>query len=242
MKKWSIFLLIRMVVVFSLVHAAALFLPALIFQHIVLRLIGGSIFQIAVGMLISILNVILLLLMATVCTGIAAQILRLRYSGDHSLDLSNKEVRNWLLSLSIYLPLAIILDLFHVYPLKTVHIRLFGGRIGKGVIIGGLVTDPMMLEIGDYTVIGGFTKIYGHTVEHRRIKFDKVRIGSTCSVGSRATVLAGSAMENRSMLAAQSLLTKNSVIPSGRTFIGVPAKEVTEKLRGRKRFALEAIR
>jgi len=95
-------------------------------------------------------------------------------------------VRNWLLSQLIYLPTAVILDFFHLYTLKTLHVQLFGGQVGKNVVMGGFVTDPSLIEVGDNTVVGGFSTIVGHAVERGKIYFGKVIIEKNCSLGIRA--------------------------------------------------------
>ena len=219
-------LALRVVLLFIVVHTTALFPPAVLFRYVILELMGRNVFHLVAAIFLLTLDLLLLLLMATVCSGIASQILKLRYSGGHSLDLRNHEVQKWLLSLCIYLPTAVVLNLFHLYPLKSLHIKLFGGKIGRGVVMGGFVTDPAFLEVGDYSVLGGFSYIYGHAVEHGTVRFGKVTIGKNCGVGTRATVLAGAVMEDGSMLGAQSLLPKNARIPAGKIYGGVPAREL----------------
>jgi acetyltransferase-like isoleucine patch superfamily enzyme len=229
MKGLTLVLVLKMALLLSLVYTAALFGPLLILHYCILDFIRKGPFCALLGAVMLIWDLMLLLLTATICSGICAKTLNLKYSGEHSLDLRNQEVQKWLLSQIIYIPIAVILDLFHLYPLKSLHIRLFGGRIGRGVVIGGMVTDPALLEVGDHSVIGGFSVILGHAVERGRIKFGKVKIGQYCGVGTRATVLAGSVLEDSSVLGAHSLLPKNSTIPAGKTFAGVPAKEIAAK-------------
>jgi hypothetical protein len=168
----------------------------------------GGILELMAATVLLVIDIILLIIMATLCSGLAARIFNLKYSGRHRFDLRNPEVAKWLLSLVAYLPIAVVLDFFHLYPLKSLHIRLFGGNIGKGVIVGGLILDPCLLDVDDYSVIGGFSTILCHAVERSIIRFNRVKIGKQCGVGTRATILPGAVMEDRSFLAAQSFLPK----------------------------------
>jgi acetyltransferase-like isoleucine patch superfamily enzyme len=172
-----------------------------------------------------------LILGAIVFPGLLWRILNLRYSGTIPCDLSDKNMLNWLISQILYLPAAVILDFFHLYPLKTFHIRLFGGKVGKNVVMGGLVLDPSLIEVGNNSVIGGFSTLLGHSVEGGQIVFGKITIGENCGIGVRATILAGAKIEKGSMLGAQSLLVKNQVIPENKTYGGIPAGDLRKKTK-----------
>lgn len=224
MRGLNLWMTFKILVLLFIVFVLFLLLPAAIFKYVVFSLFSKGVAFFLLGLLLCLADFWLLLLLAIVIPGICWRILKLRYSGRHPLHFSNKDVRNWLFSLVIYLPTAVILDFFQLYPLKTLQARLFGARIGKNVIIGGLVLDPCLLEVGDNTVIGGFSTILGHAVERGNIFFDKVRIGKNCGVGIRAVVLPGACLKDGSMLGAQSLLPKRSEIPANKTYGGIPAK------------------
>jgi acetyltransferase-like isoleucine patch superfamily enzyme len=224
MRGFSIMLGLKIVLLFTLVYTGALFVPALIFKLAVLPLAASGLLFLPLAAMLSVLNFVIFIIAAILCSGAAARVFRLKYSGRHRMNLSNKQVANWLLTLVIYLPIAVVLDFFHLYPLKTLHIRMFGGKIGKNVIVGGLITDPCLLEVGDNANIGGFSTVLCHAVERSVIRFKPVKIGRECGVGTRATILAGAVMEDRSFLAAQSFLPKNQVIPQGKIYGGVPAR------------------
>ena len=236
MKGFSISLGLRILLLFTGVYSGALLVPALVFKTAILPLAARGLGFLPPAVMLSVLDFVIFIVAAIFCSGAAARVCKLRYEGRHRMNLSNKQVANWLLTLVIYLPIAVVLDFFHLYPLKTLHIRLFGGRIGKNVIIGGLITDPCLLEVGDNANIGGFSTVLCHAVERNVIRFKPVKIGRECGVGTRAVVLAGAVMEDRSFLAAQSFLPKNQVIPEGKIYGGVPARAWTEPVlwRGKK--------
>jgi len=213
-------------VLLTIIYPLFLLPPGAFFKYGVLPMLSKDICSFMLGLLLTLIDFWLLLFSAIVLPASCWRVLKLRYSGEHYLDLSEKDVRNWLFSLVIYLPTAVILDFFHLYPLKNLHVRLFGGKVGKNVVMGGLVLDPCMVEVGDNTVIGGFSTISGHAVERGKIYFEKVKIGKNCGVGIHATVLPGALMEDGSMLGAQSLLSKKTNIPGNETYGGVPARSI----------------
>ena len=198
----------------STVYILVLIPPALIFKHAVFPLLSKDNLSFLLGLPLLMVDLWILLLAAVVLPGLFWRILNLQYSGVVPLNLSDRNMRNWVLSQVFYLPAAVILDFFHLYPLKTFHVQLFGGKVGKNVVMGGLVLDPSLLEVGDNSVIGGFSTILGHAVERGKIIFGKVTIGKNCGIGVRATILAGAKLEAGSMLGAHSLLVKNSTIPA----------------------------
>jgi acetyltransferase-like isoleucine patch superfamily enzyme len=81
------------------------------------------------------------------------------------------------------------------------------------------------VSIGSFATVGGFrSQILTHAVDlvHNRQDCKPVTIGDYCFVGTAATILPGSALPNRSILGAQSLLTKQ-LDSEGYLYAGVPA-------------------
>ncbi len=224
MRGLNLWVAFKTIVLVFTVYILVLIPPGLIFKHAVFPLFAKDNLSFLLGLPLLIVDFWVLLFAAMALPGLFWRILNLRYSGIVTLDLSDRNMRNWVLSQVFYLPAAVILDFFHLYLLKTFHVQLFGGKVGKNVVMGGLVLDPSLLEVGDNSVIGGFSTILGHAVERGKIIFGKVTIGKNCGVGVRATILAGAKLEDGSMLGAHSLLVKNSTIPANATYGGVPAR------------------
>ena len=231
MKGLNLKLCVRISLMFIGVYAGALLIPVATLELMIIPLLGNSILWLPLAVVLMVIDFLIFIIMCVLCSGFAARVSNLKYSGRHRLDMRNKAVTNWLITLVIYLPTAVLLDFLHLYPLKSLHIRMFGGKIGKNVIIGGLITDPCLLQVGDNANVGGFSTVLCHAVERTIIQFKPVKIGKECGIGTRATVLAGAVMEDRSFLAAQSFLPKNTLIPRGQIYGGVPAAPWIEPKR-----------
>lgn len=215
-----------------LVYSLVLIPPGAVTWFFILPLVSKGVLGFFLALLLVHINVWIFLLSAVVIPGLCWRILNLRYSGIHKLDMKNPRVRNWIVTHMIYIPTAVVLDFFHLYPLKTLHVKLFGAKVGGQVVMGGMITDPSLLEVGDNTIIGGFSMVMGHSVERGRVVFHKVSIGSDCGIGLRSITLPGAVMRNGSLLGAQALLLKNQEIPEGETFGGVPAKNINQSSKG----------
>jgi hypothetical protein len=227
MKGLGFGLVALMSVLFVFVHGIALLAPAAVLRYVILALANHGFWGFVAAVFLVVVDFVLLLLVLVLATGLASRILGLRYSGEHDLDLRIPAVRNWLLNFTIYFPTAVLLDFLHLYSLKTLHVRLLGGKVGRGVVVGGMITDPGLIEVGDYTNIGGFSTIMCHSAERGRIRFARVKIGRECGVGARSTVLAGATLADGAMLGAGSLLPKYVTIPAGETWGGVPARPLS---------------
>ena len=73
--------------------------------------------------------------------------------------------------------------------------------------------------------------IYGHihNNEKETITIAKVSIGNNCVIGAGAIVMPGAVIKDHVVLAAGALVTKNQVLEKGKTYGGVPAKEIYKK-------------
>lgn len=217
---------IKIVLFASIVYLLVLIPPGFILRFGIIPLFSQTSFGLILGLCFLLADLWVFLLSAILIPGMFWRVMNLRYTGEHVLDISHKMIRNWLTTHVIYIPTAVILDLFHLYPLKAIHVRMFGGKLGKNVVVGGLITDPSLLEVDSHTNIGGFSIILGHAVEHDKIVFAKVRIGKSCGIGVRSIILPGTTLEDHTFLGAQSLLSKYKIILQREKYGGVPAKKI----------------
>ncbi|MAX13001.1 MAG: hypothetical protein CMG11_02895 [Candidatus Marinimicrobia bacterium] len=114
--------------------------------------------------------------------------------------------------------------------LNILYFRLIGTKIGKNVQINSInINDPWLLEIGDNTVIGGSASINCHTVESGKLKLEKVVIGKKCTIGAKTLIWPGCEIGDKSVIAARSVLKKNTKVGSREIWKGDPAVNIRSK-------------
>ncbi|MCD6404023.1 MAG: hypothetical protein J7L59_02470 [Nanoarchaeota archaeon] len=154
-------------------------------------------------------------------------LLRLKYGeGVYELSLDDPRMFKWLAYQTIYYPFGYFLYSLTVDPLKEIHLKLCGAKIGKNVTLGGFIADPCLFEVGDNTIIGGFCEILSHSAEGGKLIVKKVKIGRNCLVGEYSLVMPGVRMEDGSILGAHSLATKDQVLKRRKVYGGTPARLV----------------
>ena len=114
--------------------------------------------------------------------------------------------------------------------LNIIYFKLVGAKIGKGVQINTLsINDPWLLEIGDYSIIGGGASINCHTFERNKLILDKVKIGKQCTIGAQALIWPGCDFGDYSILATKSVLKKRTKTGVKQIWKGNPAKNIRER-------------
>ena len=124
-----------------------------------------------------------------------------------------------------------MLEIFPVGGLKNRYYKLLGMKIGKNSLIGGVIKDPCLTEFGDNVTMGEYACIYGHihTMKSETLFMDKVKVGNNCVIGAGTFIMPGAVLEDDVVVAAGALVTKNQVLKKGKTYAGVPAKEIQKK-------------
>ena len=111
-------------------------------------------------------------------------------------------------------------------PYNILFYRLMGMKVGKGVQINSsAISDPSMIEIGDYATIGGTANVMAHYAQGGYLIIAPVKIGAGATVGLRATLMGGVELGEKAKVLANSFVLPNSKIPAGETWGGVPAKK-----------------
>jgi acetyltransferase-like isoleucine patch superfamily enzyme len=115
--------------------------------------------------------------------------------------------------------------------LKKTYLRMLGMKIGKNCIIGGVIKDPCLTEFGDNVTMGEYSIIYGHiqNIQYSTITMDKIKIGNNCIIGAGAIIMPGAVLKDDVKLAAGALVKKGQILKKGRTYAGIPAKEIKKK-------------
>lgn len=108
-------------------------------------------------------------------------------------------------------------------------LRAMGAKIGKHVIVNSnVVYDHDMLEIGDYTVIGGDAAIIGHVGEKGHLVRQKIRIGRHCTIGQYTTVFPGATIGDNCHVGAMSLVPKGAKLDANAVYGGVPVRKIKD--------------
>ena len=117
------------------------------------------------------------------------------------------------------------MDFIKGTPLLPFYFRLMGAKIGRGVIINTKdIGDISLIEIGDYSVIGGEAVVIAHLAEQGRLKLQKTCIGKKVTIGLGSVLMPGCTIGDGSVVAARSVLPKFTQVPPGVLIAGTPAK------------------
>jgi hypothetical protein len=167
-------------------------------------------------------------------SGAIIHIFNIKYEpGVYEYTYTNKNSYRWLLVCSLYTPIRKLLEMFLVGGLKTTYLRMLGMKIGKNCLVGGVIKDPCLTEFGDNVTMGEYSIIYGHiqNMQNSTITMDKIKIGNNCIIGAGAIIMPGVILNDDVKLAAGALVRKGHILKKGRTYAGIPAKEIKKKVK-----------
>jgi len=122
------------------------------------------------------------------------------------------------------------MDFILLTPLANLFYRLMGAKLGKNVQINSkFCADISLLEIGDESVIGGHATVICHSFERNRLILKKVKIGKKVVVGLNSVILPGCEIGDGALIAAGSVLGKNTKVEPRSVYCGVPAESSRER-------------
>ncbi len=119
----------------------------------------------------------------------------------------------------------LLMNAFNGTPLKNVMVRCQGVKLGRQVFDDGAsISEPHMVEIGDFSVCNFHSTVQGHSLEDGTFKSDAIRIGANCTLGVSAFVHYGSVIGDEVDVRTDAFVMKGSIIQDGETWIGNPAQ------------------
>jgi hypothetical protein len=125
---------------------------------------------------------------------------------------------------SIHLTRVLAGTLFRGTPIWTLHLRLYGARLGRRVYINSLaLSDYNLLEFGDDVVIGDAVHLSGHTVEAGVVKTARVRLGRNVTIGLGSVIDIGVEIGPDAQIGALSFVPKHTKLAGGAVYVGAPA-------------------
>ncbi len=112
--------------------------------------------------------------------------------------------------------------------MKNIYYKLLGMKIGENTLVGGVIKDPCVTEFGDNVTMGEYAIIYGHIQDYSKgtITIGRIKIGDNCVIGAGAIIMPGATLQDNVVLAAGALVTQNQILEEGKTYAGIPAKEM----------------
>lgn len=165
------------------------------------------------------------LLIVLLCT-----VLRLRViPGTH--DAASINATAWM-TYNFYIVLVryTLMNFIRATPLQPWFYRLLGAKIGKGLQCNSVIIgDCNMLTFGDYCVIGGDATVIAHSYERGRLVVAPVVVGHRVDIGLNAVIMPGVTIGDHAVVAAGSIVTKNTHIPANTVWAGVPAKQIRDR-------------
>jgi acetyltransferase-like isoleucine patch superfamily enzyme len=165
-------------------------------------------------------------------TGEIIHLLRITYQpGTYEYSFKNNNTFKWILICVVYTPFRKFLEIFPLGKIKQSYFRLVGMKIGKNSLVGGVIKDPCLTEFGENVTMGEYAIIYGHihNMQYETIFMDRVRVGNNCVIGAGAIIMPGAVLEDDVVVAAGALVTKGQILIKGKTYGGIPAKEIPKK-------------
>jgi acetyltransferase-like isoleucine patch superfamily enzyme len=112
----------------------------------------------------------------------------------------------------------------------NVWYRALGATIGHNVSINSVkLFEWNLLTIEDDVVLGGDCVVMGHALEGGRMRMRRVHLKRGAMVGGDAKVMPGCVLGERAVVGASSLLTKNTHVPDGQLWGGVPARFLRDR-------------
>ena len=117
-------------------------------------------------------------------------------------------------------------------PISRWVYLLMGARMGDNSYSSGMIFDPDFVTLGENVLLGHGSVLIPHVVENDRLAHFPIRIGNRVTVGAHAVVMAGVKIEDDAIVAAGSVVSKNSHISAGEIWGGVPARRIEASKSG----------
>ena len=100
--------------------------------------------------------------------------------------------------------------------------RFFGVKIGRNVVLYEGYVDPLLVEIGDFTMTSLNICIFSHLIFQDKVLIHKVRIGEACVVGPHTITAPGTIMQDRAILGANSYTWFDDELEGDIIHVGTP--------------------
>ncbi len=147
--------------------------------------------------------------------------------GDYEMDVSNKNVRNWLINgIGTALALHYVgYEPFGMPALGSYVLGLLGAKMGYATQ-ASFAVDPYLMEFGDGAMAGGGTILSGHAFAGGRLIIGKTKLGRNVTIGANSVLFPGVEIGDNSIIATVSTVPYKTKIPPNQLWAGNPARQV----------------
>lgn len=117
-----------------------------------------------------------------------------------------------------YLVRYTFLEFITPSPLNKLFFQMMGMKVGKGSIINtSHISDPCLIEIGDYVTIGGSATLVAHYGMKGLLIIDKLIIHDKATIGLRASLFGDVIIGKGALIKAHEVIMPKSRIPAAET-------------------------
>lgn len=109
-------------------------------------------------------------------------------------------------------------------PVTRVIYLCLGARLGSNTYSAGTILDPPLTLIGANTIIGHDAVLYSHAIEGRRLSNAAIHIGDNVTIGAKSVIMSGVEIDDGAIIAAGSVVLKDTQIGPDELWGGVPAR------------------
>jgi hypothetical protein len=113
-----------------------------------------------------------------------------------------------------YLVRYTFLDFITPTPLNKLFYQMMGMKIGKGSMINtSNISDPCLIEIGDYVTIGGSASLVAHYGQKGMLVIDKLIIHDKATIGLKASLFGDVVVGKGALVKAHEVVMPKTRIP-----------------------------
>lgn len=113
-----------------------------------------------------------------------------------------------------YLVRYTFLDFITPTPLNKLFYQMMGMKIGKGTVINtSNISDPCLIEIGDYVTIGGSACLVAHYGQKGMLVIDKLIIHDKATIGLKASLFGDVVIGKGALVKAHEVIMPKTRIP-----------------------------
>ena len=203
--------------------------PIILSLFYVLKYINfSSILDIFLFTFILVMEFLFFIILETFIPGLFIRLSHLKVDeGEHDISIKDWNFYKYSLYFMLYRPSLKLIGILPLIPLRVRFLKLVGLKMGKSSVVAGseLIHDPYMVEIGEQTLIGGWSQITGHLGEKKLI-VKKVKIGDNCLIGGKSFVMPGVIIEDDVTVALNSVVLKDSHLEKKTIYGGTPVKKI----------------